>query len=153
MIEIIVYEMSLSKKLNYKADIICIPFEEKYWREYMKIYNECFYEMRKELEIEPINFYFDYSQMEGKADATFLYLQNGVIAGAVSCYKNELDDLIVSKAFQGRGIGEKLLLWGINRIQMQGYEEVMLHAAEWNKNAVRLYLKNGFKVIKKEKIR
>ena len=77
MKEIIVYEMSLSKKLNYKADIICIPFEEKYWREYMKIYNECFYEMRKQLEIEPINFYSDYSQMEGKADNTFLYLQNG----------------------------------------------------------------------------
>lgn len=145
--------MSLSKKLNCNADIICIPFEEKYWREYMKIYNECFYEMRKQLEIEPINFYSDYSQMEGKTDDTFLYLQNGVIAGAVSCYKNELDDLIVCKAFQGRGIGEKLLLWGINRIQMQGYKEVTLHAAGWNKKAVGLYLKNGFTVIKKEKIR
>ena len=32
----------------------------------MKIYNECFYKMRKALEIEPINFYYDYSQIKDK---------------------------------------------------------------------------------------
>ena len=47
----------------------------------MGIYNECFYEMRKDLEIEPVNFYSDYSQMQDKACGTFLYLHNGAIAG------------------------------------------------------------------------
>ena len=40
------------------------------------------------LEVEPVNFYFDYSQIKDKVNAIFLYLQNGVIAGAVSCYGN-----------------------------------------------------------------
>lgn len=107
MKEIIAYEMSFDKMFEYPNDVSCVPFQEQYWDEYMKIYNDCFYEMRKILEIEPINFYSDYSQVKDKINDIFLYLQNGVIVGAVSCYGNELDDLIVVKSFQGQGVGQK----------------------------------------------
>lgn len=153
MKEIIAYEMSFDKMSEYPNDVSCVPFQEQYWDEYMKIYNDCFYEMRKALEVEPINFYSDYSQVKDKINDIFLYLQNGVIVGAVSCYGNELDDLIVEKSFQGQGLGQKLLLWGINHIKEQGYEEVILHVAEWNQNAVKLYLKHGFSIKKREKVR
>ena len=153
MKEIIAYEMVFDKTLKYQNGIICVPFQEKYWDEYMKIYNECFYKMRKELEVEPINFYYCYSQIKDKINDIFLYLQNGVIAGAVSCYGNEIDDLIVEKSFQRQGIGQKLLLWGMNHIKEQGYEEIILHVAEWNQNAVKLYLETGFTIQKKEKVR
>ncbi len=153
MKEIIAYEMLYNKAFEYQNDIICVPFQKKYWNEYMSIYNECFYKMRKALEVEPINFYYEYSQIKDKIKDIFLYLQNGVIAGAVSCYENEIDDLIVEKSFQGQGIGQKLLLWGINHIKEQGYEEIILHVAEWNQNAVKLYLKNGFSIVKRERVR
>ncbi len=153
MKEIIIYEMLFNEKIKYSTDISCIPFRKKYWNEYMQIYNECFYEMRKELEIEPINFYSGYSQMADKASNTYLCLKNGIIAGAVSCYENEIDDLIVYKTFQRQGLGQKLLLWGINHVKERGYEKIILHTAEWNQNAVRLYLKNGFIITKKEKVR
>lgn len=153
MKQIIAYEMIYNKALKYQNDIICVPFQKEYWNEYMKIYNECFYKMRKALEVEPINFYYDYSQIKDKIKDIFLYLQNGVIIGAVSCYENELDDLIVEKSFQRQGIGQKLLFWGINHIKEQGYEEIILHVAEWNQNAVKLYLKNGFSIKKKERVR
>lgn len=152
MKEIIAYEMSFDGTLKDKEEIVCVPFQEKYWNEYMKIYNECFFEMRKDLGIEPVNFYSDYAQMKDKIIDTFLYLQNGVIIGAVSCYKNEIDDLIVSKAFQGQGLGRRLLLWGMKHIKEQGYDEIILHVAEWNQNAVKLYIKNGFRIRKKERI-
>ena len=77
MKEIIAYEMSYEKSLEYAEAMICIPFQEKYWTEYMEIYNECFHKMRKALEVEPTDFYSDYSQMKDKIDDTFLYLQNG----------------------------------------------------------------------------
>ena len=109
--------------------------------------------MRETLEVEPVNFYSDYSQIKDKVNDIFLYLKNGVIVGAVSCYGNELDDLIVEKSFQGQGVGQKLLLWGMNHIKEQGYEEIILHVAEWNQNAVKLYLKNGFRIRKREKVR
>ena len=153
MKEIIAYEMVFDKTLKYQNGIICVPFQEKYWDEYMKIYNECFYKMRKELEVEPINFYYCYSQIKDKINDIFLYLQNGIIAGAVSCYGNEIDDLIVEKSFQRQGIGQKLLLWGMNHIKEQGFEEIILHVAEWNQNAVKLYLETGFTIQKKEKVR
>ncbi|MBD5524870.1 MAG: GNAT family N-acetyltransferase [Lachnospiraceae bacterium] len=153
MKEIIVYEMSFNGTLKHPTIMSCVPFHQKYWNEYMRIYNECFYEMRKDLEIEPYNFYSDYFQMKNKTNDTFLYLQDGIIIGAVSCYDNEVDDLIVNKAFQGQGFGQKLLLWGMNHIKEQGYNEIVLHVAEWNQNAVNLYLKTGFHIRKKEKVR
>lgn len=153
MKEITTYEMLFTGTVKNKSNISCVPFQEKYWNEYMKIYNECFSEMREALEIEPINFYSDYSQMKDKISNTFLYLRNGTIVGAVSCYGNEIDDLIVNKLFQGQGLGEKLLLWGLNHIKEQGYDEIILHVAEWNQNAVQLYLKNGFRITKKERVR
>ena len=153
MKEIIAYEMSFDKMFEYSNDVSCIPFQEQYWDEYMKIYNECFYDMRKELEIEPIDFYSDYMQFKDRADSTFLYFENGIIAGAVSCYGNELDDLIVNKRFQRRGLGERLLLWGMNCIKERGYEEIVLHVAEWNQHAVGLYLKNGFVIKNVERVR
>lgn len=153
MKEIIAYEMIYKGTLKYEEHLNCIPFQEHYWDEYMQTYNACFYEMRKDLEIEPLNFYFDYSQMRDKCDHTYLYLQDGVIVGAVSCYGNELDDLIVNKSFQGRGFGQKLLLWGMNHIKEQGCDEIVLHVAEWNQKAIKLYLKTGFNIKKKEKVR
>ena len=42
MKEIIAYEMIYDKAVEYQDNIICIPFQEKYWDEYMKIYNDCF---------------------------------------------------------------------------------------------------------------
>ena len=57
------------------------------------------------------------------------------------------------KSFQGQGIGQKLLLWGMKHIKEQGYEEIILHVAEWNQKAMKLYLKNGFRIKKREKVR
>ena len=153
MKEIIAYEMSFRKEIEYSDEVFCIPFKKIYWNEYMQKYNECFYEMRKDLEVEPINFYSNYSQIIDKANNTYLCLKNGVIAGAVSCYGNEIDDLFVDKSFQRQGLGRKLLLWGINHIKEQGYNEVILHVAEWNQNAVKLYLETGFTIQKKERVR
>ena len=149
MKKIIVYEMSFDGTPEPPADVLCVPFQKKYWNAYMQIYNACFYEMRKDLEIEPFNFYSDYSQMKDKTDHTFLHLRDGIIIGAVSCYGNEIDDLIVNKAFQRQGFGQKLLLWGMNHIKERGYDEIILHVAEWNQNAISLYLKTGFHICKK----
>ena len=41
----------------------------------------------------------------------------------------------------------------MNHIKELGYEEIILHVAEWNQNAVKLYLKTGFTIQKKERVR
>ena len=58
--EIIAYEMRFQKDIIEQSNISCVSFEEKYFSTYMHIYNECFYEMRKTLNIEPYNFLNNY---------------------------------------------------------------------------------------------
>lgn len=151
--EIIAYEMKYSKDIVEKINILCIPFEPKYFQEYMRIYNECFYEMRKTLDIEPYNFLYNYEQIAEKIKDIYLLVSNGEIIGSVACYGNEIDDLIVNKKFQHRGYGKQLLLWGIQCIKQKNNKPILLHVAEWNKKAITLYKSIGFEVTNIERIR
>ena len=54
--EIIAYEMRFVEENIENSGIACIPFEVQFFREYMRIYNECFYEMRKALDIQSYNY-------------------------------------------------------------------------------------------------
>lgn len=102
--EIIAYKMKYTNDYFEKSIIDCIPFESKFFREYMKIYNEWFYEMRKSLDIQPYNYLNDYSQKATKAKDIYLLIEQGGIIGSIACYENEIDDLIVNKKFQHRGL-------------------------------------------------
>ena len=150
--EIIAYEMECANNNFENSNIVCIPFRFEYFQEYKKIYNECFYEMRKALDIHPYNFLNDYEQIKEKADDIFLLVTEKEIIGSVACYGNEIDDLIVNKAFRHRGYGKQLLLWGMHRIRKNNNDPITLHVAEWNKDALVLYKKVGFKITNIEKV-
>lgn len=115
----------------------------------MRIYNECFYDMRKALDIIPYNWYSEYSQMADKSSSIFVLLENHHIIGSVACYGNEIDDLID----RNRGYGKQLLLWAMNYIRQRSDSEITLHVAEWNKGALRMYERTGFVVRKRERVR
>ena len=151
--EVWAYEMYWNKHEIPVSDINCVPFEEEYFEEYKRIYNACFYPMRKALDIEPYNWYSEYSQMADKASKVYLLLENGQILGSVACLGNEIDDLIVRTSEQKKSYGEQLLLWAINHIRQQNDAPITLHVAEWNQGALRLYEKVGFVIRSKEKIR
>lgn len=104
--EIIAYEMKYVDNSVEKSDIVCIPFEVEFFQEYMRIYNECFYEMRKALDIQSYNFLNEYNQILEKVKDIYLLLKQGEIIGSVACYGNEIDDLIVNKKFQHKGHGK-----------------------------------------------
>ncbi len=151
--ELIAYEMKYTNAVVGQTIIDCIPFEKKYFQEYMKIYNECFYEMRKALEIQPYHFLSDYEQIKEKAEDIYLLLDGDKLIGAIACYGNEVDDLIVNKRFQQKGYGKQLLLWGMQYIRKKNKEPITLHVAAWNENALKLYQKIGFEISRVEKIR
>ena len=151
MMEIIAYEMKYEKEVVEKSNILCTPFEPQYFHEYMRIYNECFYEMRKTLDIEPYNYLADYEQI--KEQEIFLLISDGEIIGSVTCVGNEIDTLIVNKKYQHKGYGKQLLLWGMQCIRQKNKEPIVLHVAEWNQKAVMLYKRIGFVVTNVEKVR
>lgn len=132
---------------------MCIPFEQKYFQQYMKIYNACFYEMRKSLSIEPYNFLSDYKQIREKSKDIFLLVSGEEMIGSVACYGNEIDDLIVNKKFQNKGYGKQLLLWGMSHIRQAGNAPILLHVAKWNEKALLLYKKVGFDITNTVRVR
>ncbi len=151
--EIIAYEMKYTSNTVEKSDVICVPFESTFFQEYMRIYNECFYEMRKALDIQPYNFLNNYDQILEKIKDIYLLVNQGEIIGSIACYGNEIDDLIVNKTFQHRGYGKQILLWGMKHIRENNDEPITLHVAKWNNNALMLYKNAGFEITNVEKIR
>ncbi len=151
--EIIAYEMQLNKAIIDAPNISCIPFQKQYFEEYMRIYNECFYEMRKALDIEPYNFLHDYEQIVDKVGDIYLLVDKEVIIGSVACYGNEIDDLIVNQKYQRQGYGKQLLLWAIQYIRERNEEPITLHVAAWNQKAIMIYEKCGFEIVKAEEVR
>ena len=150
--EIVAYEMKYFQSFVPENVIDCIPFHEAFFRKYMSIYNACFYNMRKSLDIHPYNYLHSYEQIREKTGDIFLLLDDGEIIGSVACYGNEIDDLIVNEKYQGRGYGKQLLLWGMNHIRQRSAAPISLHVAKWNDKALRLYRELGFELTKIEQV-
>jgi len=150
--EILAYKMKYDKDSMEKTDIYCIPFDPDYFQEYMGIYNECFYEMRATLDIEPYNFLSRYEQIAGKIKDIYLLMEDNEIIGSIACYGNEIDDLIVNKKYQNMGYGKQLLLWGMQYIRQNSNKPITLHVAEWNEKALMLYKKIGFEIVNVERV-
>ena len=146
------YEMQYIGKATIFEEVPITLFCEKYYSQYERIYNECFYEMRKALDVKPYNFYSDIEQIRGRMPNIFMLMHCETIIGSVGCYGTEIDDLIVNKEFQNRGHGKTLLLWAIHHIRTYTDEPITIHVAEWNQNALKLYMRYGFVVTKKEKV-
>ena len=130
-----------------------IPFRDDLYPQFEFVYNECFREMRRALGIEPCDYYSGIGQLDGRKDSLFLLTDGEDIIGGVACCGTEIDDLFVSRAYQGRGYGRKLLIWAVNHIREQTCEPLTLHVAEWNERAAGLYTETGFTVRKTELIR
>lgn len=120
--------------------------------EYKRIYEECFFDMRTALELLPVNCCDSRDELLQKSCNIFILHDNNKIIGSVAIYDNEIDDLIVAKEFQCKGYGKLLLNFAVSLMQSKNISPITLHVADWNQNAVNLYLKNGFKIIKTETV-
>lgn len=139
-------------EIETEPGIECVRFDERFFEAYKRIYNECFYEMRKSLGIKPFCFLSDYAQIQDKSKDIFLLMEKDSLVGSVACYGNEVDDLFVDKKYRGRVIGRQLLLWVMKYIRSKNKLPIVLHVAACNKTAIGLYESVGFTVTKAETI-
>lgn len=70
----------------------------------------------------------------------------------MAVYGNEIDDLVVKGKFQGQGLGRALLQWSLALLESEGRGPAVLHVADWNRRAMEMYKKQGFRIIKTEVI-
>lgn len=153
MKSILVYEMCYPYETAETANIVCVPLNIGRLEDYRRIYNASFYEMRKALAIQPVNVYTDSDDLKDKLGNIYIFLDNNTIIGSVSCCGNEIDDLIVRKASQGKGYGRQLLLWAIQHIRQENRRPITLHVAQWNGRAAALYRQMGFTITKSKKVK
>lgn len=137
---------------NVSSDLLVRNYADGDYEEYKRVYEACFSEMRTALELFPVNCCDGREELLKKAEDIFVLEDSGKLAGSVAIYGNEIDDLVVAKEFQGRGFGTALLRFAVARMQHAGIEPIQLHVADWNRNAVALYLKNGFQIVKTETV-
>ena len=100
----IVYRMEYQGS-TVKSDIELAIFDEKYFDEYEAVYDECFYEMRKALNVKPYHCCAPLERLIEQKSDIFLLLAEELI-GSVRISGNEIDDLIVSKRYQRQKYGK-----------------------------------------------
>ncbi len=147
-----VYEMRRSCMDIPYVEIHCIPFDKQYLEQYKTGYNAAFRPMREALNIKPYDWYHDSNEILDKSTDIFILVDGKDLIGSVACYGNEIDDLFVCEGCRHKGYGKQLLIWAMDHIASQGYDELILHVAEWNQGAVQMYINEGFGIVKTDVI-
>ncbi len=106
--------------------------------------------MRKALDIKPYDWYNNSSLIMDISSDIYILTEKNELIGSVACCGNEIDDLFVSEFHRHKGYGRQLLIWAMDHIASCGYKEMVIHVAEWNQNAVQMYKKEGFEIVKIE---
>ena len=133
----------LSSELNLRT------YCAKDYNNYRDCYNAAFRPMRVALgltsECCPAS-----EELLSMKDDIFILEQNGCLVGSVTLMDGEVDGLIVEECFRRQGIGQALLRFAIAQQQKRKHSPITLHVAEWNQNALQLYLNNDFVITESE---
>lgn len=87
------------------------------YNEYKRVYEECFHDMRKALQLLPVDCCDSKEELERKKEKIYVLEIDGKFIGSVAIYDNEIDDLVVKKSFQRMGYGEALLQFAIAHLE------------------------------------
>nr|WP_251318738.1 GNAT family N-acetyltransferase [Flintibacter muris] len=106
--------------------------------------------MRTALQRFPVDCCDSKEELEHKKDKIYILEIDGKLVGSLAIYDNEIDDLIVGKSYQRAGYGEALLQFAISHMRSNNISPIVLHVADWNQGAIKMYIKNGFAIVKTE---
>lgn len=119
---------------------------------YKEVYNDCFADMRRALDLYPIDCFDTREALLNKSENIFILEVDDQLAGSVAICNNKIDDMIVARQYQRKGYGKGLLRFAVARMQRMGTLPIMLHVADWDRGAIELYANNGLHIIKTETI-
>ncbi len=145
MTEVLVHEMQYYGG-KVTSDIEVVNYRGEYYNDYRRICCDCFRSLSIATNLDPDSFYTR-EEMINRKSHVFIMLINKEIVGSVEIVENVIEHLFVNEKYQNKGYGKKLLLFAINLLQQSGIEQIILYVADLNKEAIQLYLNNGFKCI------
>ncbi|MDF2672069.1 MAG: hypothetical protein K0R09_334 [Clostridiales bacterium] len=133
-----------------EVDIKFVPYEDKYYEQYAKCRQDCFYEMSVKNDFKP--YVIPLSEQDKKnlfsgKDSIYVTLDNECLIGAITIDNGYLDQIMVSPAYQGKGYGKKITQFGINKELDKGISLIHLCYIEGNDKAENLYRSLGFETV------
>lgn len=146
------HDMTYSGGAQPEPGLNFINYEDKYFEKYITLEGEAFYNLRRANDIKPYNC-SDFSEAsrnycKDNSENIFLLLDDeDEIISTIYIKNGLLDEIMVSKKYEGQGYGCKTTQFGINKALSQGAKTVELSAVDWNKRAIYIYEALGFKII------
>ena len=134
------YEMIYNRGLKDESNLEFVNYEDKYYEKYVQLCADGFYSLREENDIQP---YIcsapseeDRKNTLKEKDDIFLCLDdNDEIVSTVKIKVGYLDDIIVSKNYEGKGIGQETTKFAINKCIKSGIDKMNLDVVVWNEKA------------------
>ncbi len=146
------YDMQFDGSEQPASYLLFVPYEEKYFTQYVDGLRTSFYELRKTNDFQPY-FCCEWNEEKRKElldakDSLFLLFDNETLIASVIVRKNGIiDDVFVVPSYQGKGYGKKLMQFSINKAIDRGNSCISLRAIEWNSKALNLYQSVGLDVV------
>jgi ribosomal protein S18 acetylase RimI-like enzyme len=143
-------EMYFEGTTQPDVDLEFINYDDKYYEQYAKCAQDCFYEIRKENDIEPyiIPLSDEYRKNKlSEKDSIYLTFDNEHLVGAITIKGGYIDNIMVAPSYQGRGFGKKITQFGINKALSKGEPLIQLCYMEGNTKAESLYKSLGFVMV------
>lgn len=137
--------------LQPDADLEFINYNhDKHFEQYALLRQESFYQLHRDNDIKPYRTSVNKTTWEfirGQADRTYLAVDGENIIAATVFSGDCLEFLLVSPAYQGRGLGKKTVQFAINSLLKQGASSVNLCVVIGNDRAETLYSSVGFETV------
>jgi len=129
-----------------------IKYRSEYFERYVAAIRDSFYELRRANDFKP---YFccepdeaKRNELENNKGNIYLLLDGEKLVASVTVNEGMIDDLFVAPAYQGGGIGKKMMRFAVNTAIDNGSGNIMLSAIEWNARALHVYEGLGFQIVK-----
>lgn len=132
------------------VDIEFVPYEDNHYDQYIKLVQDCFYELRKENDIQPYAIPASQQDKENRFKSKYsiyVALENEQLVASIFVEDGNLDFIMVTPAYQGKGYGKKATQFGINKALNQGAKLIQLGVLDWNTKAIALYESLGFEIV------
>jgi ribosomal protein S18 acetylase RimI-like enzyme len=134
------------------VDGVFSHYEDKFYEQYREIKNDCYYEIQVTNDIHPYispPSVAERTELQRNKENIYLVLDNDQIMASVTIGKGTIDNLMVNKTYQGRGLGKKSMQFAMNHLLNNGYDEIRICYMEGNTKAEKLYHSLGFKPLMK----
>lgn len=129
-----------------------IPYADAYFADYLRMYNEGFYELRRSINAQPFTLYdekaFSDSELRKRtlnnSEGVYLFVDNGNLVGTIKL-TDLFEELVIDSSHWGQGYGRALVQYGVNRLLERGLKPA-LYIVGSNTRAKKLYESQGFEI-------